>query len=207
MFWALRGGGNNFGIVTNLVIEAFANPPRWYAFQRWDMRVLQSVFENLAESNANMPEDIAMIATTLAWDPSSQQFILSVRTLASKPPRLTTRMSFVGDSSQSVSMPVSEQYIYRTTALATAKKMDVMNMDGFYNLFGSITVTNNVETFMQIATVFQEEVLAIVDTHGLQVFIVYNPLTLATVQKMQTRGGNALGIKAGEAPLNSKHRC
>jgi hypothetical protein len=33
---------------------------------------------------------------------------------------------------------------------------------------------------------------------------VYNPLTVETLRKMQTRGGNALGIDPKDGPLTSK---
>jgi hypothetical protein len=97
-----------------------------------------------------------------------------------------------------------EGYSDKRTTLAMSQKMDSMNREGFYNYFGSSTVKNNVEVFMAVAAIFQEEVAKIADVAGLQVYIVYNPLTVPTIEKMQRHGGNALGLEPSDGPLSSK---
>ena len=101
-------------------------------------------------------------------------------------------------------LTVLDQHIHLETTLAMAHKMDRMNAAGFFNYFGSITVKNNVKAFMNIADIFREEVLRIQDTSGLQVYVVYNLLSVSTIEKMARRGGNALGIKTSDGPLTSK---
>lgn len=57
-----------------------------------------------------------------------------------------------------VSSIVLEEYVYQLRALAMPQRMDQTNAPGFFKLFGSITVKNNVEMFMAIKRNFQDEV-------------------------------------------------
>ena len=99
---------------------------------------------------------------------------------------------------------VLAERVYKDATLAMSEKMDRMNAAGFFNYFGSVTVKNNVKVFMAIADTFREEASSIKDALGLQIYIVYNPLTVSTIQKMSRRGGNALGIRPSDGPLTSK---
>jgi hypothetical protein len=209
LFFALRGGGNNFAIVTSVIIEAFRDPPAWYTFQLWDLGILGVVFQRLQEHTAQMPSEVWQLATTLGWHVPTQQFVISERMVASELPGLPGSLLYPGgELSGKLSMP-RETYLYQRSTLHMSQKMDYMNLPGFYNYFGSVTVKNHAKIHLALADIFCEEVFLIQRAAGLQVYIVYNPLTVETLQKMQTRGGNALGIKTEDGPLTSKtlRRC
>lgn len=65
LFFALRDGDNNFGIVTSAVMEAFRDPPTLYIFQLWNMSILGTVFQRLKTHTTHMPEEVSQIAVTL----------------------------------------------------------------------------------------------------------------------------------------------
>jgi hypothetical protein len=156
------------------------------------------------EKAIEMPKEITMIATTLAYHAPTQQFVVGERMVASEVPDIPITLPIPGENGQTSEF--LEGYSNKRTTLAMSQKMDSMNREGFYNYFGSSTVKNNVEVFMAVADIFQEEVVKISDVAGLQVYIVYNPLTVPTIEKMRRRGGNALGIEP-DGPLSSKCLC
>ena len=202
LFWALRGGGNNFGIVTNVMLQTFEQPRSWYTFQRWDMRTLESVFNRLEALTLRMPENIQMVATTLGWSVQTQQFVITERLVATSPPSLPKLLA-TRNSKMDLGTPVLEEYVYQKTTLEMAEKMDRMNQEGFFNYFGSITVRSTTDINMKIATIFFEEVDRIKNANGIQIYIVYNPVTVSALTQMRKRGGNALGLDPKDGPLTS----
>lgn len=210
LFWALKGGGNNFGIVTSVQIEAFRGPPEWYVFQIWDIMDSHAVFERLAIRTESMPEDVWQIAVTLAWHRPTREFVITERRVVSKD--LPSSQPVGGDDTNrndNVTTDVADElaintYSYQRSVLQMSQKMDITNPAGKFNFFGSVTVANNPSLFGVLAEIFEEESLGILDAHGLEAFIVYNPLHQATIQKMKVRGGNALGIEVDDGPLMSE---
>ena len=203
MFFALRGGGNNFGIVTSVTLEIFRDPP-WYTFQLWDIGIIGVLFQQLQDVTVKMPDEVFQTSVTLAWHVPKQEFVVSERTVASEIPDLWSSLSFPGAELSGKSSRALKTLVFRRSTLELARKMDEMNPAGTYNYFGSVTVKNDARAFIALAEVFFEEVLYLQKSSGVRVNIVYNPLTIETIGKMYTRSGNALGIDVEDGSLMSK---
>jgi hypothetical protein len=201
LFWALKGGGNNFGIVTEVVLEIIREPPTWYTFQLFSMGDLGTVFERLKNHTSAMPRNVWQIATTLQWHVLTQRFVISERMVASELPELPESLTRVDEDGKREESPVLQTNTYQRSILAMAQKMDGMNAEGFFNFFGSVTVRSNANVSMALAEIFQDEVDAIKEEPDLQVYIVYNPLTRNALRQMKQRGGNALGLTEEDGPL------
>lgn len=210
LFWALRGGGNNFGIVTSVQIEAFRNPPEWYVFQVWDIAHSDAVFERLAMRTGELgamarssdpdttrqAQHVWQTAITLEWNSPTGAFVITERRVQSR-----DLGDDVTDATDELALHTSS---YRKSVLEMSQKMSTANPAGKFNFFGSVTVANDPTLFVLLSEIFEEEVLGILDARGVQAFVVYNPLHQATIQKMQVRGGNALGIEVEDGPLMSE---
>ena len=201
LFWALKGGGNNFGIVTRITIDTFRSPPRWCTFQLFSMEDLADVFDRLEMNTALMPPHVWQITTTFGWHVPTQRFVISERMVVSELPDLPEGISRLGQHDTWKESPVLQTNVYERSVLDMAQKMDGMNKKGFFNFFGSLTVRSNAQVSIALARIFQQEVDLIRDTAGLQVYIVYNPLTLNAMRQMMKRGGNALGLSEEHGPL------
>ena len=208
LFWALRGGGNNLGIVTSITLETFHKPPAHYTFQRWHICMLEPVLQRLQQLTESLPKGIDMVATTLGLDVSRDELAVTERLIASKMPVLPQKLPLKAKAvcNSSPDTRVLGERVYVDTTLALAQKMDRMNPAGYFNLFGSVTVKNEVQILWDLAEGFTREIEAVKGAAGLHVYIVYNPVTVSTIRKMQARGGNALGMKPLDGPLVGSYR-
>lgn len=184
-------------------METFVKPPSYYSFGLWDWSTRKGIFEALEKDTAKMPDGVSMIATTIGWHPRSQRFVISERYISDTETRQTSTI-------QQMSKVEQRSGFWKTT-LEMAEKMDRMNPDGFFNLFGSMTVHNNAEVFVEIADIFRETMFEGTTADDVEIYTVFNPLTTPTITKMQQRGGNALGLKpemgplVGEYPIRHDH--
>ena len=137
-----------------------------------------------------------MIATTIAWHQYSRQFVISERYIADAEKAYTSTV-------YRESKPEHQSGYWKST-LAMAEKMDRMNPDGYFNLFGSMTVHNDAEVFVKIADVFRKTMSGAITADDIELYTVFNPLTAPVIAKMQKRGGNALGIFPDDGPLVGK---
>jgi len=67
--------------------------------------------------------------------------------------------------------------------------------------FGSITVRNDAETYVDIADVFREEVRPATTAEHIKIDTVSNPLTVRAISRIRKGGGNALGLEPEDDPL------
>lgn len=201
LFWSLKGSGNNFGIVTSVILEVFQHPPKWYTFQRFDMDSLPIVFDRMEKRSKGMPVDVWHVATTLQWHVPTQEYVVSERMVASKLPHLQEKFSAVTEDGQVLESSVLQTNSYEKTIFEMAQKMQGMNENGLFNFFGSVTVESDARLLLAFANIFQEEVEVIKTESDLGINIVYNPITLNTLRHMKQKGGNALGLKEEDGPL------
>ena len=144
-----------------------------------------------------------MVATTLGLDVARDELAVTERLIASEMPHLPQTLSLptTVDRKSACKTQVLGQRVYVDTTLSMAQKMDRMNPAGYFNLFGSITVKNDVETLISLAELFMKQIEMVKGAAGLHIYIVYNPVTESTIHKMQTRGGNSFGIRPEDGPL------
>lgn len=180
-----------------MTIATFERPLSYYSFNQWKWAARRSIFQALEKDTENMPDGISMIAITIAWHQYSSQFVISERYIADSEKTYTSTV-------YRESKPEHQSGYWKST-LAMAEKMDRMNPDGYFNLFGSMTVHNDAKVFVKIADVFRETMSDATTADDIEFNTVFNPLTGPAIAKMQKRGGNALGIFPDDGPLVGEH--
>lgn len=87
LLWALRGGGNNFGIITRIDIEVFEQGLFWGGFTMHAPSAWADVANYFAKINtANKYDEYAALITTWAYATSMGAFILNQMEYTKSPP-------------------------------------------------------------------------------------------------------------------------
>ncbi|KAJ2979896.1 hypothetical protein NQ176_g2969 [Zarea fungicola] len=199
LFWALRGGGNNFGIVTRMDLETIPQGDMWAGSQTFILTPNTSAAMNKAfESFAiHSPEDTyGQIITAYAY--AQQQGIYVVASdlqygkPVANPPILRNFTSIPGpivDTLRIVDLP------------SLTQEFNASNPNGFRQSYWTFTVKNSAALMDQMVAIYQSEVEKVKDALGIVPSIIFQPITTAITSHFSKNGGNAVGL-AGQGPLN-----
>lgn len=69
LFWALRGGGGNFGVVTAIEFKLHRTPAVYAGAMFWPVEQAAEVFERWSEMLPQLPDEITSAARVLAFPP------------------------------------------------------------------------------------------------------------------------------------------
>ncbi|RDI80476.1 hypothetical protein Vi05172_g9594 [Venturia inaequalis] len=186
---ALKGGSNNFGIVTRFYVKAFPHTDIWGGMIVGGGRQTQSVewFQNFANSSA--PD----------WDPHGMtMFALGSYMGVSGGGSLATY------SKAQSSAPAIFQPFYRTSLSATTKLTTISNVaannaalmaEGGRNLWATMTHANSAE-FMEELMAFAKEKGGEMPSLSSGISVVFQPLWRASrVRSFAQTGGNSHGLE------------
>jgi FAD/FMN-containing dehydrogenase len=69
LFWAMRGGGGNFGVVTALEFKLYPTPELYGGALMWPWEHAESVFKRWRDWTSNVPEDVTSMARIIQFPP------------------------------------------------------------------------------------------------------------------------------------------
>ncbi|KAI1878936.1 hypothetical protein JX265_003113 [Neoarthrinium moseri] len=189
LFWALKGGSNSFGIVTNLVLKTYPIQHIWGGIKGYTLDQLPSLLDALLEyqsapskeryanlmmqgfvTNATIGIALSVIYLKPEESPSVFKPFYNIST-AYDTTKLQTLYEFSG-SQGAVSLPRVEQRA--TSFKPTANLYD--------KLLGILTESPSLETIRSVT--------AGPSAFGLQ------PISSSPVEAGRSQGGNALGLEA-----------
>lgn len=207
LFFALRGGGNNFGIVTRLDMLTFPQGSMWGG----SLTTTSSAEENNSTLSAlydyahRAPEDPdAALYIAFAYSQALDSFLinreLTHATNTPKPPPIFSNLTTISPSSQILSSTLTSD----TNISALARAISFSNPDGKKETYWTATFRlPSPEVLHIILSIFTAEVDNIKTVPGITPALTFQILSTNTISHFSREGGNALGIdlEANEEPL------
>ncbi|KAF2127003.1 FAD-binding domain-containing protein [Dothidotthia symphoricarpi CBS 119687] len=195
LYWALRGGGNNFGIVTRFDLETFSHGSEMFGGQRQffedSFPAAIDAFHNLGVNSADDPKATQFLAVTLY-----QGVKLAVAELEHADPIVDAPIfaeyravpAFADTTGIKTLANLTEQLNnnnpkgYRETYWTASSKLDKQMVE--------FVVNTTFEEFAKIA-----DVTGLVPSNTLQI------ITVPQLEQMARKGGNALGLSPPDGPI------
>ncbi|KAI1373532.1 FAD-binding domain-containing protein [Hypoxylon crocopeplum] len=202
LFWALRGGGGNFGIITQFVFHAFEQGPMWGGFQFWEMHStltpLIDAMINYAEKGS-VEDPKAALIVSFAYAQAYQMWVSSVMTHYPEPqppgshPEVFDEFFKVENAFHDSTR--TESHSNHTVEVASNSP------SGMRQSYWTFTHRVDRQLTLDILTIYQEEVVPILNLTGMMPPFVYQVITVSQLKAMRRNGGNALGLSGGDEPL------
>jgi hypothetical protein len=196
LYWALRGGGNNFGLVTQFNVAAIAREPKMWGGMR---TYLSSEFPALINAYYNLglnakKDGKAHQILSFGWDGIQvAQVELEYADPIANAPILAEYNAVQG--------AIADQTAIRSLAELTSLLDGPASGDGLRQSFTTFTMKLDKELATITKDIFFEELPAILDVVDLLPAVSLQVITEPILEKMTTKGGNALGLSAKDGPL------
>ncbi|KAF9698012.1 hypothetical protein EKO04_004314 [Ascochyta lentis] len=196
LYWALRGGGNNFGIVTKFQLHAFPVGKMWGGAKL----IAETEFEKALDATYKFG------ATGAVKDKKGSQ-IISFSTIAGigqlAQPFLTytepNENATIFNDWKNISTISDSTGIHTLPELTTQLGENIP--DGVRETYWAVTFKLDRSLFSYVIKAFNDLLPDISDADGLLPTVSIQPIATPQLQQMQKNGGNALGLSAADGPL------
>jgi hypothetical protein len=194
LYWALRGGGNNFGIVTKFNLNTIPQGLMWGGGRIHLETEFPSVINAFYNLGANSANDTAA-AQILSFAYAQNTKLASADLQYSKP------IANASIFSEYMAIPA----IQDTTSVRSLANLTVQfnstNPNGLRETYWAITFKLDKDFVSYVKDVFYDELTAIADAPGLIAAATLQGITVPQLQHMAMNGGNVLGLSASSGPL------
>ncbi|KAF2001647.1 Glucooligosaccharide oxidase [Amniculicola lignicola CBS 123094] len=195
LYWALRGGGNNFGIVTKFNLYTIPVTKMWGGGRVH----LETEFPALMQAWYNL-------GVNAAQDPNAAQILAFARNSGMN----------LGIADLQYAKPVDRAPIFNeffaipnnltdnlriATLPELTQELQDQNPNGLRESYWTATYKLDLNFATYVKDVFFEEVTSIQTVPGLVAANAFQIVSIPILQKMALRGGNPLGLSTASGPL------
>ncbi|KAH9209051.1 FAD binding domain-containing protein [Leptodontidium sp. 2 PMI_412] len=199
LYFALRGGGNNFGIVTRFDLATYPQGDLWAGAETFfytpeTAAELNNAFYWL---NINAPSDpYAQVILAYAYVQSFDKYVVASDLQYGKPIANPPILKNFTDTPRAIA---STLRVTNLTGLTV--EFNNSNPGGFRQTYWAGMVKNSPTLLTDIVAIFMEESNKVKDAAGITPSIAIQGVPLNMIAQFSKNGGNALGITAADGPL------
>ena len=198
LYKALKGGGNNFGIVTRFDLRAFSQGKLWGGFVVSPASTAAEQFKYLQDfttASGNGVDPYASIINAYIFTGNGPAFVANQLTYTKPEAYPTILQNFTN---------IQPQYsnTLRTTNLTDLTiELGAGTPNGFRQLFATATFQNNAQLFADIYALATKIYQPVQKVDSFQASFVLQPISKAITGKASLTGGNLLGLGPTDGDL------
>lgn len=201
LHWALRGGGNNFGLVTRFDAYAYPQGPMWGGARIHSALQNVSLIQGLVDfGNSGSIEDPAgAVILSFAYVPSYGAYIADLSLEYDKPLPNGTHPA-VFDEFFAIPNAISDSTTTQWQSNITLE-FNASNPGGLRESYWTEAFKLDAGILSDILQIFVEETDNIKNVTGILPALTCQVITLPTLSHMSRNGGNCLGIENSTYPI------
>ncbi|KAJ6060696.1 FAD linked oxidase N-terminal [Penicillium canescens] len=194
LYWALRGGGNNFGLVTKYNLYTIPAPVMRggaRSFLRSSVTGSESGFSEVTNAFINVVNNASV-------DGHAQQYVAFLQIggmdLASAELTYTKNVTDPEIFKQYKSIPAVSDVTSTKTLVEYVKYLELENPFGLREAYWPLAFQFDEEFSNWVVTLFYSIIPQVANVAGAQPVLVYQGITEPMLNNMKNHGGNALGL-------------
>ncbi|RFU77145.1 fad binding domain-containing [Trichoderma arundinaceum] len=198
LYFALRGGGNNFGIVTRYDFKTVPQGNLWagaqtFVYSKDNEKALNEALYNL--NIASDPEAGSVL--TYTFDQSNDRWLIASAMYYGKP------IDHPSAFANFTAVPGAISDTLRVAKLVdVALEFNASNPSGFRRTTWGLTVKNDPVIMAEIDAIFIEEYNKVKDAKGLSPALIHQTISTNQLSHFDSQGGNPFGLTEKDGPLN-----